>query len=314
MPTLALCIPAWNAERFLGRLLESALAQSSPFDEILVYDDASTDSTGELARRYGATVVPGATNRGPCFGKNALARASRCNWLHFHDADEALNPQFVERAREWMASDSADVVLFATEDRSHATGEFLARRNWNDAALVRDAVSYAIETPITNCGVYRRAAFLSAGGFDTDELTKYNEDQALHLRLALAGLRFRSDPYVGVVIYRREGSMSSGHPVECARAQVEVMKKAADRVGTTHSAQIGARLWHLATVCATYSDWSYVRECLSLMAKLAYTPGEGECLAVRAVARVSPFTAIGAREAFVRLFKPRLRAGVPRVS
>jgi glycosyltransferase involved in cell wall biosynthesis len=55
--TLALCIPAFNAAQFLPRLLGSAAAQKIPFDELLVYDDCSTDDTAEVARALGATVV-----------------------------------------------------------------------------------------------------------------------------------------------------------------------------------------------------------------------------------------------------------------
>jgi len=39
MPSLALCVPAYNAAAFLQRLLESANAQTVPFDEVLVYDE-----------------------------------------------------------------------------------------------------------------------------------------------------------------------------------------------------------------------------------------------------------------------------------
>jgi len=312
MRTLALCIPAWNAERFLGRLLESAAAQTRRFDEILVYDDASTDSTGAVAKRHGAAVVRSDVNRGPSHGKNELAQLSCCDWIHFHDADGALSSQFVERASRWIDDDCTDVVLFGTEDRDDETGASLGERVWDDVELRRDPVAYAIGTTITNCGIHRRATLLAAGGFDTNELTKYNEDQALHLRLALAGLRLRADPYIGVVIYRREGSMSSGHPIECARAQFEVMKCTAGAAGPRYAREIGERLWHLATVSASYSDWEYVRRCLSLAADLRYVVPVREPLLMRCAARVSPVGAIRARECYVRLFKPALRRGVRR--
>ena len=227
MGRLALLVPARNAESVIGRLLESA-RQGSGFDEILVYDDASSDATGEVARRYGARVVRSDRNTGPSAGKNQLAVESTCDWVHFHDADDALAPGFVDGARRWMAEPGSDAVLFTTEDRDDATGAILARRSWDDAALRMDATRYHIVNTVTNCGIYRRAAFLAAGGFDVDPATKYNEDQAMHLRLALAGLRFRAESAVGVIIYRRANSMSSGHPIECARAHVDVLSRVAE--------------------------------------------------------------------------------------
>ena len=59
-PTIALLIPAHNAESFLPRLLRSAHAQREPFDEIWVYDDCSTDNTALVAEGFGARVLRGA--------------------------------------------------------------------------------------------------------------------------------------------------------------------------------------------------------------------------------------------------------------
>ena len=147
--------------------------------------------------------------------------------------------------------------------------------------------------------------------FDSNDDTKYNEDQAMHLRLALAGLRFRADEYVGVVVYRRGQSMSSGHPIECARAQYQVLANTATATGTRYAAQIGERLWQLAGILAGFRDWDHVRRCLDLAKRLGYADPHDEHPAVRLAALVSPFGAIAVREAFIRAFKPRLRRNYP---
>ena len=54
-PSLSLLIPAYNAARFLPRLLASAHAQTDRFDEIWVYDDCSTDDTAAVAASLGYT-------------------------------------------------------------------------------------------------------------------------------------------------------------------------------------------------------------------------------------------------------------------
>jgi glycosyltransferase involved in cell wall biosynthesis len=97
---LSLCIPAYNAEKHLARLLSSVNAQTQPFDEVLVYDDASTDRTAAIAAEYGSRVVSGRTNVGCSRGRNILAREARGEWIHFHDADDAMAPDFVAMARE----------------------------------------------------------------------------------------------------------------------------------------------------------------------------------------------------------------------
>jgi len=57
--TIALLIPAWNAARWLPRLLASAHAQSEPFNQIWVYDDCSTDDTAAVAEAHGARILRG---------------------------------------------------------------------------------------------------------------------------------------------------------------------------------------------------------------------------------------------------------------
>jgi glycosyltransferase involved in cell wall biosynthesis len=313
-PTLAVCIPAWNAASHLPRLLASIKAQSCPFDEVLVYDDASTDRTADIATAFGAVVVRAESNTGPSLGKNVLAERTSCEWVHFHDADEALEPHFVERARAWLDSSELDVLLLGTEDRDDLTGAVLGCRQWDDAALHADATRYCITNNVTNCGVYRRAAFVRAGGFDTADETKYNEDQAMHLRLALAGLRFRSDNYIGTIVYRRMNSMSSGHPIECVQAQFHVLRNAAKQTGVRYASDIGERLWGLAGVSAAHNDWDYVRRCIELAAELRYVDPAQANPIFRALARLSPVGAIRLREQFVRWLKPHLRDSVPMVS
>jgi glycosyltransferase involved in cell wall biosynthesis len=276
-----------------------------------VYDDASEDGTADVARRFGATVVRSDRNTGPSVGKNRLAAATTCEWVHFHDADEALAPGFVARARAWLDAADFDVLLFPTEDRDHLTGAVLGQSWWDDRQLVEDPVRFNIVRTVTNCGVYRRSAFLDAGGFDVDPAVQYNEDQAMHLQLALRGLRFRADPAIGVIVYRRPQSMSSGHPIECARAQVEVLARVIARTGATYRAEIGARLWRLAGVAGGYQDWAYVSRALALAAEIGYRRPRAEHWLMQVLAAVDPRLAVRTRERFIRLLKPALRAGMP---
>ncbi|WP_205877625.1 glycosyltransferase [Mycobacterium camsae] len=52
--SVALVIPAYNEERFIGRCLESCLRQTSPPDEIIVVNNRSTDDTRKIVRRFQA--------------------------------------------------------------------------------------------------------------------------------------------------------------------------------------------------------------------------------------------------------------------
>jgi glycosyltransferase involved in cell wall biosynthesis len=51
-PRICAVIPAHNSQATLRRALESVRAQTLPVSQLVVVDDASTDSTAELARSY----------------------------------------------------------------------------------------------------------------------------------------------------------------------------------------------------------------------------------------------------------------------
>jgi glycosyltransferase involved in cell wall biosynthesis len=53
-PSVAIVIPAYNEERFIGRCLESCIDQTSAADEIIVVNNKSTDTTTSIVRRYQA--------------------------------------------------------------------------------------------------------------------------------------------------------------------------------------------------------------------------------------------------------------------
>lgn len=307
---LALLIPAYNAASYLPRLLSSAAAQTVPFDEIWVYDDCSTDGTAAVAERFGARVVRGRENRGCSHGKNVLATSTTAEWLHFHDADDELLPNFVALAHKWMADGRFDVVLFPYEEREDATGRHMGYRRFDPADLAADPRSYAIREQINPfCGLYRRASFLRAGGYDEDPLVLYNEDVAMHLQLAFAGLSFAAETDVSIVNYRRSNSMSSANRLKCLRAQYAVMKKTAARPGAqAYRASIADKLWRIVGGLGSELDWSTADKAAALAMRLGGPPPS---LTFGSLCRFSPRLAIRVREAAIRLFKPRLRMGYP---
>lgn len=308
-PTLALCIPAYNAAAYLPRLLESARQQTQPFDEIWVYDDCSPDDISTVAQAYGAQVVRGDTNKGCSYGKNALAAQTHCDWIHFHDADDALYPQFVATARAWMAKDpSPDVVLFDYEARDHETDAKLYVRQFDDGALRQDAIAYSIREQINPfCGLYRRDALLKAGGYDLDPLVLYNEDVAFHCRLAIAGLTFAAESDVTIINYCRANSMSSGNLNKCLRSQYHVMAKVADQVSQRYRPDIAQRLWDIAAVSAAHSDWENADACVTLARRLAHPAPPSTSFWFQQICNVSPGFALRSREYLIRWLKPHLR-------
>lgn len=95
MPRISVVIPALNEEKYLPILLESLKNQTFKDFEVIVADAGSKDQTIEIAKTYGARVVPGGM---PGPGRNRGAEVATGEFLFFFDSDVVLPTDFLEKA------------------------------------------------------------------------------------------------------------------------------------------------------------------------------------------------------------------------
>ena len=96
--------------RLSSALLRKCDAKNDPFEEVWIYDDCSTDDTSTIAKRLGAKIVKGDFSRGCTFAKRTLVQRTSCKWVHFHDADDLLLPNFMATALNLLALRSITVT------------------------------------------------------------------------------------------------------------------------------------------------------------------------------------------------------------
>jgi glycosyltransferase involved in cell wall biosynthesis len=87
---IAAIVPVYNREHTIGRAVDSIMAQSCRPDEIIVVDDASTDGTPTLLKKYGNKIklVCLSGNSGPSKARNEGIRHADAAWLAFMDSDD----------------------------------------------------------------------------------------------------------------------------------------------------------------------------------------------------------------------------------
>ncbi len=192
---------------FLPRLFATVAAQSRPFDEIICYDDASSDDTAIVAARLGAKVIRGEQNRGPAYARNVLWRATTADWVHFHDADDLLEPAYHERVSA-LAAGEIDVVICSARWIRESDGSTEMEWRYSDTELHAAPLDYLLSHPVGGInGYYRRSVLDRIGGYD--ESLRIWEDADLHVRLAAAGARFAVAEEILVTALRRAGSIST---------------------------------------------------------------------------------------------------------
>jgi glycosyltransferase involved in cell wall biosynthesis len=303
MPTLALCIPAYNAAWCLPRLLNSAKQQKIPFDEILVYNDCSTDDTEAVAKSHGATVINGTERTWNPIGKNKLAEIATSEWLFFIDADDIMLTNFTETIQKWMLKEtSPDIVLIPYQCIDNFSDKFLYEVKYDAEDLKNDPVRFTIKEKIVNFELIKKESFLKIGGFDIDSKILFIEDRAFAFKAAVNGLKFDADPNVLCIKYYTKTSMSSANMAKCFDAGYHLWAKAYDLVGNKYPNEICYQLFQNAIWAGKSNGWDTVKKSLALAKKInPFFLPDGSGLFLTAF-KISPFYAFYLREMVLRNF------------
>lgn len=188
--TVAVIIPARDASNTLGEVL-AALAREGvpgPNRVLIVVDDASIDTTAQIAQDGGAVVLHG-TGAGPGAARNLGARHTEAQVLVFLDADAAPQPGWLDALLAPLAD--PDVVAVKGRYVSHQRGlvpRFAQLEFEEKYARLRRAST--IDFVDTGTAAYRHAAFDEVGGFDESFPAQSAEDVDLAFRLSERGARF----------------------------------------------------------------------------------------------------------------------------
>ena len=95
---VSILIPCYNADRWIAKAIESALAQTWPEKEIIVVDDGSSDRSLDVIQEFNDRIRwESGPNRGSNAARNRLLELARGEWLQYLDADDYLRPEKVAR-------------------------------------------------------------------------------------------------------------------------------------------------------------------------------------------------------------------------
>jgi glycosyltransferase involved in cell wall biosynthesis len=131
--TVTAVIPAYNAERFVTKAIDSVLAQDNASIEIIVVDDCSKDGTSTVLAPYVASgrvrLIRHEVNKGVSAARNTAIRHSSGKYIAFLDADDQWLPHHISTAVELLERHGdLDVVLQNFDVVDMDTGAFLG--NW----------------------------------------------------------------------------------------------------------------------------------------------------------------------------------------
>jgi glycosyltransferase involved in cell wall biosynthesis len=107
----SIIIPVYNGEEYIHRAIECALAQTYPHKEVIVIDDASTDRTQEVVKKYPVIYYRNEKNMERAYSRNKGVELSKGEFIFFLDYDDLWREDYIESVLEHL-EDSQIVYSF----------------------------------------------------------------------------------------------------------------------------------------------------------------------------------------------------------
>ena len=113
-PKISIIVPVYNVERYLRQCIDSILAQTYKDFELLLIDDGSPDNSGNICDEYAQKDprirVFHKPNGGVSSARNMGIDNARGEYISFIDADDYVEPNFLEEMVKAMEKLDADLV------------------------------------------------------------------------------------------------------------------------------------------------------------------------------------------------------------
>lgn len=270
-PFISICIPAYDAGRYLPETLASLRAQSFADWELLVTDDGSAQPVESLVTHFAASVPQAVTyqrhprNLGLPAARNTGIAAARGDWVALLDSDDLWQPDhladLVGCARTRPEADfvHAGSVLFASE-----TGLPIETRVPNAAAIQAYPRSLYVGDYVVQPSsvMLKKTLWQRVRGFDPEY--RYVEDREMWLRCARAGAVFA---YTGrhTCRYRKHASALTTHAGPMALASARVLQQHLDWeiIPPVQRRRLTAEAWVSAGRLALRADPHLARACFA---------------------------------------------------
>lgn len=115
-PTVSVIVPVYKAEEYLNRCVDSILAQTFTDFEVILVDDGSPDSCGEIcddyARRDPRVRAFHKENGGVSSARNMGLNHARGEWIAFVDADDWVGDGYLDVFHDTAILLNTDIIHF----------------------------------------------------------------------------------------------------------------------------------------------------------------------------------------------------------
>ena len=132
-PELSVGLPVYNGEEFVGAAIEAMLEQTFSDFELIISDNASTDGTEAICRRYAeqdqrVRYFRNDNNRGAAANWNVVFERATAPYFKWIAHDDLHEPEFLEKCLGVLRDDPSAVLAFTRAITIDHSGRFI--RQW----------------------------------------------------------------------------------------------------------------------------------------------------------------------------------------
>ena len=217
-PAVSIIVPVYNAERTVGRCIESILNQEYTDFELLLINDGSTDASGSLCDGYAAKDarirVIHKKNGGVSAARNTALDLAQGTYLQFLDSDDWLTPDATSSLVRAAEDTGCDLIV---ADFYRVIGERVSQKGDIDEDGVMTREEYAahmMENPadfyygVLWNKLYRRA-IVEAHHLRMDPEISWCEDFMFNLEYIRYAASFQALPIPIYYYVKTKGSLAN---------------------------------------------------------------------------------------------------------
>lgn len=125
-PFFSIVVPVYNSEKYIDELIASVFKQTYTDWELILVDDGSTDSSGDLCDSYMKShpvSVYHTENRGGMAARYYGIQRSKGEYILVADSDDRLMPNCLEDAKGIIDRSNCDLVIFGFRSFGNESNE-----------------------------------------------------------------------------------------------------------------------------------------------------------------------------------------------
>ena len=136
MPEFSVIVPVYNVEKYIGRCIESILEQKFADFELILVDDGSTDTSGQICDQYALQdkriYVLHQENGGVSSARNAGLQRAQGEFISFLDSDDTVESNYLSCMAE--VDSEVDLVVCGVKN-VFPTGECSIKLYYNNKLI-----------------------------------------------------------------------------------------------------------------------------------------------------------------------------------